>query len=157
MYQPKVRNPLSPFAAREPDDIDAAMWALFVAIGDFWKTGDGPDRYRLRFRSFMQNRIALNPLYQKFYAAAKTLIDELVSRLGESAAYEDLFTQKDRRSPPAPPETEREFIQSYVVNEFIALRLALGSFQTFGAANYCGYFGGANIDDQPPPYRTRDP
>jgi hypothetical protein len=155
MYQATVRNPVAPLAPGLPVEVAEAMWRLFVAIGGFWKTGDDPAVYRLRFETFVQNRVALNPLYLRFYAAAKVLIDDLVAAKGdEAAAYEDLFTQKDRRSPPAPPETEREFVQSYVVNELIAFRLALGSFKTFGATNYCGYFGGANVEDEPPPYRT---
>lgn len=133
------------------------MWDLFEAIGDFWKTGDDSAPYKQRFRTFMRNRIALNPLYEGFYAAAKTLIDELIAQHDDkSAAYRDLFTEKDRRSPAAPPETMRDFIQTYVVNEFIAFRLAVGSFKTFGALNYCGYFGGANVKSEPAPYRTID-
>jgi hypothetical protein len=155
MYQATVRNPVAPLVAGLPVEVAEAMWSLFLAIGKFWKIEEDPTLYRSRFESFVQNRIALNPLYVRFYSSTTNLIADLVARTGgEEAAYDDLFTQKDRRSPPAPPETEREFVQSYVVNEFIAVRLALGSFRTFGATNYCGYFGGANIEDQPPPYRT---
>ena len=83
----------------------------------------------------------------------RTVTDKLVSQYG-AKAYEQLFTQKPRSAPAAPPQTEMEFVQQYVANEFIGLRLALGSFKSFGAINYCGYFGGANIVGQPVPYRT---
>jgi hypothetical protein len=153
MYQAKVENPLSHLAPPVPDDVEEAMWGLFVAIGDFWKLGDKPEPFRLRFRAFMANRISLNPLYRDFYATAKALIDELGPGGNKTSAYQKLFTQKGRMVPAPPPETKLEFIQHYVANEFVALRLALGSFKAFGAVNYCGYFGGANIADQPVPYR----
>jgi hypothetical protein len=35
MYQPKVRNPLSPLESDQSEGVDEAMWNLFVAIGDF--------------------------------------------------------------------------------------------------------------------------
>jgi hypothetical protein len=157
MYQAKVRHPLSPLEPVEPDVVDEAMWALFVAIGEFWKTEDDPAQYRERLRTFMANRVTLNPLYRDFYIATKAIIDELIHQYGAPAAYEKLFTQKDRKQPLSPPESRLEFVQQYVINEFIALRLALGSFRTFGALNYCGYFGGANIPGQPVPYRPMGP
>jgi hypothetical protein len=39
-------------------------------------------------------------------------------------------------------------------NEFVAFRLAVGGFAAFGATNYRGFFGGANIAGQPVPYRV---
>jgi hypothetical protein len=101
----------------------------------------------------MANRIIINPMYRDFYVVTKGVIDGLIAQYG-AKAYEQLFTQKPRIAPTAPPQTQLEFAQQYVANEFIGLRLALGSFKAFGAINYCGYFGGANIVGQPVPYRT---
>ena len=155
MYQARVNNAVLPDESTVPSNVDEAMWRLFVAIGDFWKLGDDPHPYRLRLRTFMANRISFSPLYRDFYILARTVIDGLIAQTGDKAkAYEQLFTQKPRVAPTTPPQTQLEFVQQYVANEFIGLRLSLGSFKTFGAINYCGYFGGANIDGQPVPYRT---
>jgi hypothetical protein len=153
MYQARVSNVVIPGESLVTKDVEDAMWKLFVAIGDFWRLEDDPEPYRLRFRAFMANRISINPMYRDFYDLAKTVIQGLVAQYG-ATAYEQLFTQKPRVAPTAPPQTQLEFVQQYVANEFIGLRLALGSFKTFGAINYCGYFGGANIVGQPVPYRT---
>jgi hypothetical protein len=153
MYQARVSNVVVPSESIVTADVDDAMWKLFVAIGNFWKLEDDPEPYRLRFRGFMENRISINPMYRDFYVVAKTVIDEFIAQFGE-AAYDQLFTQKPRIPPVAPPQTQLEFVQQYVANEFIGLRLALGSFKAFGGVNYCGYFGGANIQGQPVPYRT---
>jgi len=153
MYQARVSNVVIPSESIVTPDVDEAMWQLFVAVGDFWKLGDDPGAYRLRLRAFMSNRIRVNPIYRDFYVIAKGVIEGLLAQYG-AAAYEQLFTQKPRITPTAPPQTPLEFVQQYVANEFIGLRLALGSFKTFGAINYCGYFGGANIQGQPVPYRT---
>lgn len=153
MYQARVNNVLVPSESIISTDVDDALWKLFVAIGDFWSLGDNPEPYRLRVRAFMANRIRINPMYRDFYVVAKTVIEELKAQYG-AAAYEQLFTQKPRIAPTAPPQTQLEFVQQYVANEFIGFRLALGSFRAFGAINYCGYFGGANIARQPVPYRT---
>jgi hypothetical protein len=155
MYQSRARHPLSSLAPSEPQGVEDAMWHLFVAVGEFWKLGDDPAGYRERFKTFMDNRISLNPIYEGLYAAAKRMIDDLTAELGSpGSAYEAILTRKDRKLPSGPPESELEFIQVYVANEFIALRLALGGFLAFGALNYCGYFGGGNIPGQPAPYRT---
>jgi hypothetical protein len=153
MYQARVSNVLIPGESIVAPDVDEAMWQLFVAVGKFWKLDDDPAAYRLRLRAFMANRIRINPVYRDFYVIAKKVIEGLVAQYG-AAAYEQLFTQKPRLAPIAPPQTQLEFVQQYVANEFIGLRLALGSFKAFGAVNYCGYFGGANIEGQPVPYRT---
>jgi hypothetical protein len=131
-----------------------AMWGLFGAVGKFWQLGDDAAPYRLRLEAFMRNRIAFNPLYAQFYEVAARVLSELIAAKGEDAAYAQFLTEKPRAIPTAPPETQMEFIQQYVANEFISLRLALGGFKPFGAINYRGYFGGANIADQPTPYRT---
>lgn len=155
MYQARVNNVVISDQSTVSAAVDEAMWRLFVAIGEFWKLGDDPQPYRLRLKAFMANRIRLNPLYRDFYVLARTVIDGLIAQTGDKdKAYEQLFTQKSRVAPTNPPQTELEFVQQYVANEFIGLRLSLGSFKAFGAINYCGYFGGANIDGQPVPYRT---
>jgi len=154
MYQSRINHVLTPSDAAIKGTTMSAMWDLFVAIGDFWQLGDDPSPYELRLQAFMANRIAFNPLYSEFYAVAARVLSDLVAARGAKAAYEQFFTQKPRTSPTAPPETELEFVQQYVANEFISLRLALGSFKAFGAINYRGYFGGANISGQPVPYRT---
>ena len=155
MYQARVSNVIIPDESTVPPAVDEAMWRLFVAIGEFWKLGDDPRPYRLRLRAFMANRIRFSPLYRDFYIVARTVIDGLIAQTGDKdKAYEQLFTQKPRVAPTTPPQTPLEFVQQYVANEFIGLRLSLGSFKAFGAINYCGYFGGANIEGQPVPYRT---
>lgn len=153
MYQARVSNIVLPTESSVTPEVDEAMWKVFIAVGEFWKLEDDPEPYRLRFRDFMANRISVNPMYRDFYVATKGVIDELIRQYG-STAYEQLFTQKPRIPPATPPQTQLEFAQQYVANEFIGLRLALGSFKTFGAINYCGYFGGANVAGQPVPYRT---
>jgi hypothetical protein len=157
MYLTKARHALSPIAPPVPDHVEAAMWALFVAIGAFWTLGDDPAPYRLRFRAFMANRIDLNPLYHQFYSTSQVFIEQLIAAKGADSAYAQVFTQKSRDLSPKVPYSELEIVQQYVANEFIALRLALGGFRTFGATNYCGYFGGANIAGEPVPYRPMEP
>jgi len=155
MYQARVNNVVTSDESTVPAAVDEAMWKLFVAIGDFWELGDDPKPYRLRLRAFMSNRIRFSPIYRDFYILARTVIDGLIAHTGDKAkAYELLFTQKSRVATTTPPQTQLEFVQQYVANEFIGLRLSLGSFRVFGAINYCGYFGGANIEGQPVPYRT---
>lgn len=155
MYQARVSNVVIPDESTIEPAVDEAMWRLFVAIGEFWNLGDDPQPYRLRLRAFMANRIRFSPIYRDFYVVARTVIDGLIAQTGDKAkAYEQLFTLKPRVPSPVPPQTQLEFAQQYVANELIALRLSLGSFKAFGAINYCGYFGGANIEGQPVPYRT---
>ena len=159
MYQPKVRHVLSPILPDATGGLEAKMWPLFVAIGAFWALGDPPEQYRVRFGAFLRDRISLNPLYADIYALADQLLTDLTAELGRDAALKQLFTNKDHRVVAAlsvsqlSPETGLEFVQVYVVNEFIALRVALGGFADFGGVNYCGYFGGANVPGQPVPYR----
>ena len=154
MYQSRITHILTPSDAASDDETMSAMWNLFVAIGELWQLGDDPSPYRLRLQAFMRNRIAFNPLYAEFYTVCARVLSELIAAKGRKAAYAEFFTEKPRAIPSAPPETQLEFVQQYVANEFISLRLALGSFKAFGAINYRGYFGGANIADQPAPYRT---
>ncbi|MCU1231963.1 MAG: hypothetical protein JWO97_4847 [Acidobacteria bacterium] len=153
MYQVKVRHPLSALAPALTDSVAASMWKLFVAIGPYWELTDDPEPYRLRFTTFTQNRIALNPIYTAFYTEAARVIDVLIAALGEKAAYAVIFS-KQNDDVASVPLTTLNLVQQYVSGEFIAIRLALGSFKAFGAINYCGYIGGANILDEPVPYRT---
>jgi hypothetical protein len=154
MYQDRVKHPLSATLPDTDGDVDQAMWELFVAVGDFWQLGDKPEPYRQRLESFMSNRIALNPLYKDYYSKAAQLIAKLASEGTKLSAYETIFTSKDRTPPAGPPANELDLVQRNVANEFVAFRVALGGFLSFGALNYCGYFGGANIPGQPAPYRT---
>jgi len=155
MYQKRVRDALSPLTATAPDPIESAMWALFLAIGDFWKLEDDTSGYRLRLRAFMANRVSLDSNYAGYYGLAARVIADLMAAHGEPKAYEIIFTQKSRGGGGGTPETDLATVQKYVSDEFIAWRLALGGFTTFGAVNYRGYFGGANLPDEPVPYRTR--
>lgn len=155
MYRAKVVHPFAQDATADEMPLDA-LWSLFVAIGDHWSLGDDAERYRLRFESFIENRIALNPLYSQTYRDAGAFIDGMVAGLGHAAAFEKIFTEKPRISPNGTPTTPLETVQRFVVNEFITLRLALGSFKAFGALNYPGYPAGANIEGQPIPYRSKE-
>src|ERR1700730_6427450 len=119
MYQPRARHPLSAIAPSEPEGVEDAMWDLFVAIGEFWKLGDDPAGYRERFKTFMDNRISLNPIYEGFYAATKRLIDDLTAQQGSISAYETILTKKDRKLPSGHPENDLECIKVYVANKFI--------------------------------------
>ncbi len=163
MYQAKARHPLSPVDPTGTAELEQSLWPLLVAIGRFWKLTDDAQEYRSVFRTFLDNRIALNPLYPEFYRHTVAYIDELTQQHGEEKAYELLFTVKDHRVPAqlaatqVTPTTEVDFVQTYVVNELIQFRVAFGGFKEFGALNYCGYFGGANIDGQPVPYRRGEP
>ena len=153
MYIAKVVHSLSRAATAADDTQTATLWSLFVAIGDHWQLGDDPAPYRLRFLSFLENRIDVEPIYRDTYREGAALIDAMVAELGAAAAFEKIFFDKRRGEPSGVPVTPLETLQRFIANEFIALRLALGSFKAFGAQNYLGYFGGANINGEPIPYR----
>ena len=156
MYRARVVHPFVQGAVPVPDKQTETLWSLFVAIGDHWSLGDDSQRYRLRFVSFLENRINLNPLYRDSYRDGAALIESMVAEFGAAAAFERIFTDKPRISQSGVPGTQLEALQRFVVNEFIALRLALGSFKAFGALNYPGYPAGANIEGQLIPYRSKD-
>jgi hypothetical protein len=156
MYRSRVVHPFVEEAPAAPARQTETLWSLFVAIGDHWSLGDDPARYRSRFLTFMENRVNLNPLYRETYRDGAALIDAMVTELGANRAFERIFTDKPLISPSGVPATPLETLQRFVVNEFIALRLALGSFKAFGAINYPGYPAGANIEGQPIPYRSKD-
>lgn len=151
MYQSRAAHLLTPQRRDETGGIDAALWALWVAIGEYWQLGDDPQKYRLRLRTFMDNRITINPLYDGYFAVARSVISELITQHGSPKGFEVLFQV---RAGSGVPQSPIEATKRFVVDEFIAIRLALGGFQNFGATNYCGYFGGANIAEEPVPYRT---
>ena len=156
MYESKARHPLSP---PTPDPLSQAvyesMWELFLAIGGLWQLTDDPRPYRLRFRTFLENRIALNPLYSAYYYAAATLIADLAAQANALAAYELIFFNSNPKGLQFDPELMQE-VRVHVAFEFIARRIALGSFKNFGAVAYQGYMAGANLPDQPVPYRTAE-
>lgn len=154
MYQAKSQNPLSLLQAPLGDPVRQAMWRLFVQIGIFWRNVADASEYQTRFFSFLQNRIDLNPLYRGYYEMAASEIDALIAELGEEEAYRKLFT--DAGANQAPPTTPLQVARQLVSNEFVALQLAMGGFKAFGAENYCGYFGGANVPGAPVPYRAMD-
>jgi hypothetical protein len=153
MYQSTVRHPLSPEAPSVTDPVDEAMWNLFVAIGPYWSLTDNPEPYRLRFRTFMEDRINFNPIYRDYYEFAAKEINKLIAQYGKEKTYTSIFSGQYTGTPSEPPSW-LDLIRLYVSGEFIGMRLAFGGFRDFGAINYCGYFGGANIQSEPVPYRT---
>ncbi|MBX5164531.1 MULTISPECIES: hypothetical protein [unclassified Rhizobium] len=155
MYQRRAIHPISRTLEPLSQATVETLWTIFVAIGERWTLGDDPSTYRLRFETFLENRINVSPIYRDYYAKGAVYFDELVSDLGQAAALDRLFGQKPRVVQSGIPATRLEAIQRFVANEFISLRLALGGFKSFGAINYRGYFGGANIEGEPTPYRKR--
>lgn len=155
MYQTSAIHSLGP---PRPFDatVEAALWGLFLHVGIFWRLEDDPATYRLRFSAFLDNRVALNPLYRNYYEIAATLLGELIAERGPDEAYRIVFTQRGRAPPGGPPVSPLDVTQRYVADELIAFRLALGGFKSFGGINYCGYFGGANVDGEKVPYRPMD-
>lgn len=156
MYDSKARHPLSP---PTPDPLAhavyEAMWDLFVAIGTMWELTDDPNQYRLRFRTFLENRIGLDPLYAGYYLAAAAVIADLTRQADANAAYRLIFFNENPKNLQVNAEL-LQAVQQKVAFEFIARRMALGSFVNFGAEAYQGYMAGANLPDQPAPYRTAE-
>jgi hypothetical protein len=155
MYQPRAIHTLSRALQPLSQATIETLWTIFVAIGDQWSLGDDPSEYRLRFETFLDNRIDVNPIYKNYYVDGASYFEILVSDIGKTSAIDRLFFQKPRVVQSGIPSTRLEAIQRFVVNEFISLRLALGGFKAFRAMNYRGYFGGANIEGEPPSYRER--
>ncbi|TBA52709.1 hypothetical protein [Rhizobium ruizarguesonis] len=153
MYQRRAIHPLSKaLPPLEHTTVDT-LWDVFVAIGEQWALEDEPATYRLRFETFLENRINVSPIYRDYYIDGADFVADLITELGRGPAYNRLFTQKPRVAQSGIPATRLEAVQRYVANEFISLRLALGGFKAFGAINYRGYIGGANIEGEPTPYR----
>jgi hypothetical protein len=156
MYQTKEQHPLSPPAPEPlPQPVYEAMWSLFLAIGVLWELKDDPKPYRLRFRTFLENRILLNPLYAGYYLAAALMIADLTQQADAAAAYELIFHGRNPRNLTVSPDL-LQAVQQHVAFEFILRRLAFGSFADFGAKAYIGYMAGANLPGQPAPYRTAE-
>lgn len=99
MYQPKARHILSPLVPDPAGVADDQAWPVFIAIGKYWRLSDDPIPYRQRFRAFLANRICLNPLYAQFYEMAGALMDRLTADLGEEAALQQLFNNKNHHVP----------------------------------------------------------
>jgi len=155
VYQTKAQDPVNANEVVLEARTFEAMWRLFQAIGRFWGNTEDIEAYQSRFHGFLLNRIALNPLYKDYYTSAQAVIaDLIVAHGGEDPAYRFLFTNGNANQPP--PETPLQSARQRVSNEFISIYLALGGFKTFGAINYPGYFGGANVPGSKPPYRTPD-
>jgi hypothetical protein len=156
MYDPKARHPLSPPTPDPlPQAVYESMWDLFVGIGDMWLLTDDPQPYRLRFRTFLENRIALDPLYAAYYLAAATMIAELSQETDRNNVYLLIFFGQN----PAGLTYDTDLmdaVRKHVAFEFVARRMALGSFADFGAKAYMGYIAGANLPGRPAPYRTAE-
>ena len=129
------------------------MWDLFVAVGVQWRSLQDPAPMRSRFDSFLDNRIALMPLYAEYYAIAQRVIDALKAKHqgDDAAAYAELFTSEEANRQP--PTTQLALTRQAVANEFVVLHTALGGFLAFGPINWPGYFGGANLPGRAAPYR----
>jgi hypothetical protein len=127
------------------------LWGLFVAICGRWGEAEDAAPMRSNFLVFIANRIKLDICYLHEYENAAAVLDELIAEHGQSKAHERLLT--DPLANIAPPTTRLARARQRVSNEFISLQLALGGFKAFGAANYIGYIGGANIAGRVP-YRA---
>ncbi|MDI5925232.1 hypothetical protein QBK93_11160 [Rhizobium leguminosarum] len=138
MYQRRAIHPLSKTFKPLPQPTVEILWDVFVAIGEQWSLGDNPSDYRLRFETFLENRINISPIYKNYYADGAEFVSSLIAELGRARAYDRLLTQKPRVAQSGIPATRLEAVQRFVANEFISLRLALGGFKAFGAINYRG-------------------
>ncbi|MBC9909758.1 hypothetical protein [Chitinophaga varians] len=135
------------------------LWQLFTQICKFWQTTDKPEAMKSDFLIFISNRIEIDVRYLAEYVNYGEVIRELTDELGEAAAFRRLFTDTAANITPAFTNLARA--KQLVVNELIALNLALGGFKTFGdptvaqgvPLNYPGYIGGMNLRDNTP-YRT---
>lgn len=155
MYQSRVRHTLSPVVPKLSDEDRQTLWDLFIAIGDRWELADNPDRYRLRHDSFLENRIGIDPLYEGYYRKGAEALRKLIADHGAAKAFDFLLGDRSAQGPSLPIDAGAlEILRKRIVDEFIALRLALGGFKAFGAINYRGYFGGALLPGEAPPYRT---
>jgi len=154
MYRSRARHNLSPVVPRIADEDLQTLWKLFVAIGDHWEMREDARTYRLRHEAFLGNRIAMNPLYQGYYHKGCEALRSLIEQHGEEEAYRLLLGEQSGQPPPPLDSGSLEILRKRLVEEFIAVRLALGGFREFGGINYRGYFGGALLPGAPAPYRT---
>ena len=132
----------------------ATLWELFVAIGEFWNNVTDSAPMKSRWLTFLDNRVRTDPSYVAEYRQAAKLILSLVETHGRAGAFELIFT--DQQANLSPPRTRLARLRQRVSNEFVDLQLALGGFRSFGAENYLGYIGGANIPGERTPYRTSE-
>lgn len=151
IYEERYVNPARALVAATEPSVRAAMFDLFSAIGVFWGTVTDSEPFRLRLYNFMENRIDLDPLYEKYYLSAAAVLIDLLQQHGNPGGYEFLFT--DPTATKTPPLTPLAITRQKVANEFIALQMSLGGFLAFGAKNAPGFFGGVNDPSRPPPYR----
>lgn len=151
MYQSRAVHALALAGPPQSEAVSPMLLRLWTAIGEHWQFIDSADEQLTRLRSFMDNRINLNPLYKAYYDFAEQVIADLISQHGDPDAFNVLFSTVEGTGVPQSP---LDATKRLVVDEFIALRVALGGFLAFGAVNYCGYFGGANIKGEPIPYRA---
>ncbi len=84
------------------------LWALFVAVGDHWTLGDDASGYWLRFQTFLQNRIDIDPLYTGYYREGAAVLDELIATQGAQQAFDKIFLDKPRIAPAGLPSTRLE-------------------------------------------------
>lgn len=152
MYQEVINQPGLTVEAPLSHDVYDAMYEIFKNIGIFWGNMDDSESYRTRLITFMDNRMSLRPQYRQYYMIAKKTMDQLVADLGETAAYEKLFTDPEANVPHT--NTPLAITRQKVSNEFITFQLNEGGFKAFGAKNSPGYISGAYIPGQPAPYRT---
>jgi len=151
MYQKQIQSPVADNIPALQQETFDSMFALFEQIGIFWNNLDDAEQYRSRLVAFMQNRIKLRPIYREYYVLAAKTIKQLIEEHGEQLAYQLLFTDKQANQPPA--DTPLAITRQKVSNEFVTFQLAQGGFKSFGAENYPGFIGGANIPGKPAPYR----
>jgi hypothetical protein len=144
---------------RLDDTLIDQLWQLYTQICAFWQTCEDPSGARQELLSFVSNRIEVDIRYLAEYVNYGTVIEELINELGTSAAYKRLFI--DASGNLIPPITNFGRAKQFVVNEFIALSLALGGFKVFGdmtvpqgsPLNYPGFIGGMCLENHTP-YRT---
>jgi hypothetical protein len=136
------------------------LWQLYAEICKFWETVEDPADMKADFLVFISNRIETDLRYLIEYVNYAEVIDELIKEFGAETAFKKLFT--DTQANITPAFTNMARAKQLVVNEFIALNLALGGFRTFGdpsvpqgvPLNYPGYIGGMNRKGNIP-YRTK--
>ena len=147
-----AKHPLSDNTSEISPELFESMWALFVAINEYWETISDVSIHRTQLLNFMINRIRLDPLYLGYYMTTANLLKELAEKFGTNA-YQELFTNI-AASTEIPPQTPIAIARQRVSNEFVSFHLAIGGFKSFGAVNYPGFVGGPNIPGGIPPYRT---
>lgn len=153
MYQKSVNHPANRDSLALPPEVYEAMFELFEHICSFWGNLPNPEQYRSRLFAFMDNRIRLRPEYLGYYISARITLLDMISAMGEEAAYRTLFT--DTAANQAPPDTPLALVRQKVSNEFVAFQVSQGGFKAFsGAINYPNFIAGAYVPGEPAPYRS---